>query len=109
MIFRDDMYKLLTLQRGGGGIPFIPSITRSISTLIFLTCYVKVEMLLQFLVATFLFTLCAWGLPGAEHKRAPCPCPLDKFGDTGVAINNFQFFSCAFQAGTCDWNVNVSP
>ncbi|KAI0074687.1 hypothetical protein K474DRAFT_1601090 [Panus rudis PR-1116 ss-1] len=40
-------------------------------------------------------------------KRDPCPCPLDKFGDTGVEINTFNFFQCAYTQGTCDWSTNT--
>lgn len=64
-------------------------------------------MLVQIFIASFIFALCAQGLPSLEHKRAPCPCPIDRFGDAGVQINNFQFFECAYSAGTCDWNMNV--
>ncbi|CAL1703147.1 unnamed protein product [Somion occarium] len=51
---------------------------------------------------------CVWAatLPETTIKRAPCPCPLDTFGDTGVAINQFPFFECAYTAGACDWNMN---
>ncbi|KAI0792605.1 hypothetical protein C8Q75DRAFT_713778 [Abortiporus biennis] len=39
-------------------------------------------------------------------KKATCGCPLDNFGDTGVLINTFPFFACAYTSGTCDWNMD---
>ncbi|KAK7679596.1 hypothetical protein QCA50_017307 [Cerrena zonata] len=63
-------------------------------------------MLAQFFIVSFLFVVCARGLPSVEQKRAPCPCPLDRFGDTGVPINTVHFFECVYVAGTCDWNMD---
>jgi len=31
-------------------------------------------------------------------------CPLDNFNSTGVLINKFAFFTCAYPAGACDWD-----
>lgn len=34
-------------------------------------------------------------------------CPLDTFGDRGVLINTFPFFTCAYPDGACDWDSTV--
>ncbi|EIN07751.1 hypothetical protein PUNSTDRAFT_144300 [Punctularia strigosozonata HHB-11173 SS5] len=40
---------------------------------------------------------------------APCPstgceCPIDNNNDTGVLINQFTGFQCAFAGGACTWD-----
>ena len=39
---------------------------------------------------------------------AGCPCPIDNNGDTGVLINVFPGYQCAYPAGACAWNDRVS-
>ncbi|KAI0074266.1 hypothetical protein K474DRAFT_1665613 [Panus rudis PR-1116 ss-1] len=33
-----------------------------------------------------------------------CPCPIDNFGDTGVLINVFPGYQCAYPSGSCAWS-----
>ncbi|PSS08901.1 hypothetical protein PHLCEN_2v3391 [Hermanssonia centrifuga] len=33
-----------------------------------------------------------------------CSCPLDNFGDTGVLINQFTGYQCAYTGGACTWD-----
>ncbi|KAJ3488588.1 hypothetical protein NLI96_g2714 [Meripilus lineatus] len=33
-----------------------------------------------------------------------CPCPKDKFGDSGVLINFFPGYQCAYPGGACSWD-----
>ncbi|KAH8105319.1 hypothetical protein BXZ70DRAFT_1004830 [Cristinia sonorae] len=33
-----------------------------------------------------------------------CPCPIDNFGDSGVLINVFPGYQCAYPHGACAWN-----
>ncbi|KAI0086876.1 hypothetical protein BDY19DRAFT_908043 [Irpex rosettiformis] len=33
-----------------------------------------------------------------------CQCPLDTFGDSGVLINVYPGFQCAFPSGACTWD-----
>lgn len=33
-----------------------------------------------------------------------CPCPIDNFNDTGVLINVFPGYQCAYPAGACSWD-----
>ncbi|OCH91168.1 hypothetical protein OBBRIDRAFT_729283 [Obba rivulosa] len=40
---------------------------------------------------------------------APCPeegcfCPIDNNGDTGVLINQFSGYQCAYAGGACTWD-----
>lgn len=40
---------------------------------------------------------------------APCPssgcvCPLDNYNDTGVLINTFKGYQCAYPGGACTWD-----
>jgi hypothetical protein len=44
---------------------------------------------------------------------APCPstgcaCPIDNNLDTGVLINVFKGYQCAYHGGACTWD-SVSP
>jgi len=44
-------------------------------------------------------------------STAPCPpegcvCPIDNNGDTGVLINQFTGYQCAFAGGACTWDFN---
>lgn len=44
---------------------------------------------------------------------APCPstgcvCPLDNYNNTGVLINTFKGFQCAYTGGACTWNSDGS-
>lgn len=36
-----------------------------------------------------------------------CPCPKDKFGDSGVLINFFPGYQCAYPGGACSWDDQV--
>ncbi|KAI0791240.1 hypothetical protein C8Q75DRAFT_757309 [Abortiporus biennis] len=33
-----------------------------------------------------------------------CPCPIDNFNNTGVLINVFPGYQCAYPNGACSWN-----
>lgn len=33
-----------------------------------------------------------------------CTCPVDKNGDTGVLINQFRGYQCAYTGGACTWD-----
>jgi len=35
---------------------------------------------------------------------AGCPCPIDKDGDSGVLINVFPGYQCAYPSGACSWD-----
>ncbi|KIY51209.1 hypothetical protein FISHEDRAFT_70852 [Fistulina hepatica ATCC 64428] len=37
---------------------------------------------------------------------APCVCPIDNNGDTGVLINYYPGYQCAYAGGACTWNDN---
>ena len=37
-----------------------------------------------------------------------CECPLDNNGDSGVLINVYPGFQCAFPSGACTWDDKVS-
>jgi hypothetical protein len=37
-----------------------------------------------------------------------CDCPADLNGDTGVLINVFPGYQCAYPGGACTWSDNVS-
>ncbi len=37
-----------------------------------------------------------------------CECPLDLHGDSGVLINVYPGFQCAFPNGACTWDDKVS-
>ena len=36
-----------------------------------------------------------------------CPCPIDNNGDTGVLINFFPGYQCAYPDGACSWDDQV--
>ena len=36
-----------------------------------------------------------------------CPCPTDNNGDSGVLINVFPGYQCAYPSGACAWNDRV--
>ena len=36
-----------------------------------------------------------------------CPCPTDNNGDSGVLINVFPGYQCAYPNGACSWNDKV--
>ena len=37
-------------------------------------------------------------------EAAGCSCPSDKNGDTGVLINQFTGYQCAYPHGACTWD-----
>lgn len=40
-------------------------------------------------------------------ETAPCACPLDLNHDTGVVINIFPGYQCAYPGGACTWSNTV--
>ncbi|KAJ3488609.1 hypothetical protein NLI96_g2712 [Meripilus lineatus] len=63
---------------------------------------------------------CSWSSRNGELQNiaqdncpssAPCPssgctCPLDNHGDSGVMINYFTGYQCAYPNGACTWDDN---
>jgi hypothetical protein len=43
----------------------------------------------------------------APCASSGCVCPLDNNSDTGVLINQFKGYQCAYPHGACTWD-NVS-
>ena len=35
---------------------------------------------------------------------AGCSCPIDKNGNTGILINQFTGYQCAYPSGACTWD-----
>ena len=46
-------------------------------------------------------------LIGCYAGGAGCPCPIDNNGDTGVLINVFPGYQCAYPNGACSWSDRV--
>ena len=38
-----------------------------------------------------------------------CECPVDNNGDSGVLINVFPGYQCAYPSGACTWDDKASP
>jgi hypothetical protein len=40
----------------------------------------------------------------APCSKDGCACPLDNYLDTGVLINEFKGYQCAYPGGACLWD-----